>query len=203
MRLIVRPGGVAQDLPKRSYRWIFIYFVINLVKVLDDIWNFINWAIEYGSIRTVGIRNCINLSMLLTMGLLGLCLRASGVSFWYTKTPTLLMHMMYLINDKWYSFLFTCWVYMVIVYDRYCVRVEEMRSSVNLICSMFKYDYNLELWKIDNGKNIFRFKKFKWKIKCKSLIEHFKLNNRRVYILPKDVYITSIESTKRGAWEFS
>jgi len=184
----IRPGGVAQDLPRGLIEDIYI-FCNQFIKVLDDIETLLTDNRIWKQ-RTVGI-GIVSTHNAFDYGFTGVMLRASGVSFDIRK------HQPYdaydvLISDNNTHFFLPIGLYGD-CYDRYCVRVEEMRTSVNLIVACLSR-LQPGIIKIDNEK-ISSGLRNSMKNQMQSLIEHFKLNTEG-YNIAKGYIYTSIEAPK-------
>jgi len=180
----IRPGGIAQDLPFNLIQDIDI-FCNQFIKVLDNIETLLTDNRVWKQ-RTVGI-GVVSAQQAIDYSFTGVMLRGSGIPW---DIRRIYPYDAYdLLSDDFSIPIGThgdC-------YDRYLVRVEEMRQSVNLIIAGLN---KLEpgLFKIDDHK-ISAPLRTSMKTDMEALIQHFKFYTEGFNIANGFVY-TSIEAPK-------
>jgi len=167
-----RPGGVALDLPKGLLEDIeefvkkFPIFLDKMEILLTDnrIWK--QRLVDIGVVSN---------EMAYDWGFSGVMLRGSGIKW------DLRFNMSYDIYDK-LDFLIPIGVYGD-CYDRYLIRIQEMRESLKLIEQVTKLLYicTEDLIKVDDNK-IVPPKRAKMKFFMESLIHHFKLYTEGFFV---------------------
>lgn len=177
-----RPGGVNQDLPLGLLDDINT-FSQNLAPRLDEMEEFLTgnriWKQRLVDIGVVNVEDALD------FGFSGVLLRGSGIPWDLRKTQP------YEVYDSM--------DFDVPVgtngdcYDRYLIRINEMRQSVRIINQCIN-DIPQGAVKIDNNK-ISVPSKLYMKQSMESLIHHFKLYTEGFSILPGEVY-ASIEAPK-------
>ena len=177
----IRPGGLSQDLP---------------LGLLNDILNFINqFNFRIDEIKDVLNKNRIWIQRLLNIGKItkkealnysfsGVMLRSVGF-FWDLR-----------IVEGYDNYDFFNYKIPIGIngdcYDRYLIRIEEMRESLNIISQCFNYlnvtnlldDYS---YIIDNYKIISPSRKI-MKFNMEALIHHFKFYTENFYIKIEETY---------------
>ena len=177
-----RPGGVNQDLPLGLLNDIFIFcnqFPTRLDEFEELLTNNRIWKQRLVDIGIVKAKDAIDL------GFSGVMLRGSGISWDLRKTQP------YEIYDK---LEFTvpigtngdC-------YDRYLIRIEEMRQSINIILQTLNKIPNGAI-KIDDKKTI-NPNRSEIKQSMESLIHHFKYYSENIKVNAGETY-TVIEAPK-------
>jgi len=184
----IRPGGIAQDLPNDLIQDIYT-FCNQFVKVSDDIESLLTDNRIWKQ-RTVNV-GIVSAQSAFSYGFSGVMLRASGIPYDIRKYYPYDAYDL-LINDYDTNFVMPIGLYGD-CYDRYCVRVEEMRSSIKLMIACLN-KLQPGIIKIDNGKISQGFRS-SMKTQMESLIEHFKLNTEG-YIIAKGYTYISIEAPK-------
>ncbi|HQS83843.1 MAG: NADH-quinone oxidoreductase subunit D [Alphaproteobacteria bacterium 16-39-46] len=177
-----RPGGVSLDLPKGLLEDI-LDFVKKFPKFLEDTENVLTENRIFKG-RTVDI-GCINGTDALQWGFSGPNLRASGVPWDLRKSQP---------YDVYESMIFDvpigekgdC-------YDRYLVRMEEMRQSLRIIDQCVQEMPEGPVM-VENHK-ITPPKRADMKVDMASMIQHFKLYSEGYHVLPGETY-TVVEAPK-------
>ena len=178
----IRPGGVAQDLPLTLIN--DIYFFINQFNFrLNEIEEMLSsnriWHLR---LKNIGI---INRKDSLNYGFSGVMLRGSK-NLWDLRVFTpydIYKNLNFFIPI---GFKGDC-------YDRYIIRVEEMRQSNKIIKDCLE-QIPTGFFKIDNYKISFP-SRLKMKTSMESLINHFKLYSEG-FILKKDEIYVVVEAPK-------
>jgi NADH dehydrogenase (ubiquinone) Fe-S protein 2 len=178
----IRPGGVAQDLPigllEDIYKFI-IQFRVRLNEIEELLTNNRIWKER---LVNIGI---VTKEQALSWGFSGVMLRGSGVSWDLRKVQP------YDIYDKL--------EFKIPVgqngdcFDRYCIRIEEMRESINIILQCLNKIPNGAV-KVDNYKFI-AMNRAKMKYSMEALIHHFKLYSEG-YSIPIGECYVAIEAPK-------
>lgn len=177
-----RPGGVQQDLQQNLLDEIH-YFATRFPTVIDDIESLVTNNRIFKQ-RTVDI-GIINKKNALAWGLSGPMLRASGVAWDLRKSQP-------------------CEVYEELhfdipigkhgdCYDRYLVRIAEMRESVKLVLQCL--EKMPEGAVVCDNKKIAPPKRNDMKTSMEALIHHFKLYTEGFHV-PKGEIYTAIEAPK-------
>ena len=173
---LIRPGGVYYDLPKGILNDIFLFCNQFLVR-LDEMEDLLNsnriWFNRLNNIGIVNKQDCLNL------GFSGVMLRGSGIvwdlrkNFPYEVYNNLKFEIPMGIKGD--------------CYDRYLIRMEEMRQSVYIILqSIDKLPIGLVL--NPNGKTVSNFKG-SMKQSMESLINHFKYYSENLVLPKNEIYI--------------
>lgn len=178
----VRPGGVSQDLPLGLCEDLFI-FINNFSSRIDEIEDLLTEnRIWKQRLVDVGI---VTVNEALDWGFSGVMIRGSGVAWDLRKTQP------YEIYEK-LNFSIPigsngdC-------YDRYLIRIEEMRQSLLIIHQCLN---NLPEGSINsNNTKIVPPKRNKMKNSMESLIHHFKLYTDG-FTVPKGETYTAVEAPK-------
>ena len=177
-----RPGGVHQDLPLGLLNDIFIFcnqFPTRLDEFEELLTNNRIWKQRLVDIGIVKAKDALDL------GFSGVMLRGSGISWDLRKTQP------YEIYDQ-LDFNIPigtngdC-------YDRYLIRIEEMRQSVNIILQTLNKMPNGTI-KIDD-KKIINPNRSQMKQSMESLIHHFKYYSENINVNSGETY-TVIEAPK-------
>lgn len=178
----VRPGGVAQDLPFGLCDQIY-YFVSQFISRLDEIEELLtNNRIWKQRLVHVGI---VTLDEAVESGFSGVMLRGSGLPWDLRKCYP------YEIYDK-IKFKIPlgsegdC-------FDRYLIRMEEMRESVSIIYQCLNH-ITYDDFKLDDRK-IVAPARSEMKSSMEALIHHFKLYSEG-YTVPKGETYTAVEAPK-------
>ena len=177
-----RPGGVNQDLPKGLLKDIYIFceqFNTRLDEIEEMLTNNRIWKQRLVDIGIVSSKDALNL------GFSGVMLRGSGVSWDLRKTQPYEIY-----NQLEFEIPVgtngDC-------YDRYLIRIEEMRQSLRLILQILnkipKGPIKLDDKKITNPNRI------QIKNSMESLIHHFKYYSENITINSGETY-TVIEAPK-------
>nr|UXG19048.1 NADH dehydrogenase subunit 7 [Phytophthora cactorum]UXG56087.1 NADH dehydrogenase subunit 7 [Phytophthora cactorum] len=177
-----RPGGVNQDLPKGLLNDIYIFceqFNTRLDEIEEMLTNNRIWKQRLVDIGIVSAKDALNL------GFSGVMLRGSGISWDLRKTQP------YEVYDKLEFDIPVgtngdC-------YDRYLIRIEEMRQSIRIILQVLnkipKGPIKLDDKKITNPNRI------QIKNSMESLIHHFKYYSENISVNNGETY-TVIEAPK-------
>jgi len=157
----IRPGGVSQDLPIGLCDDIFI-FIKNFSKRIDELEQLLT-SNRIWKQRLVDI-GIVNYKQAFDYGFSGVMLRGSGIAWDLRKT-----------NYDDYSLV----TFNIPIgkngdcYDRFLIRIEEMRQSVNIINQCLNIlplgDYKINLNKFSN------LSRAKMQLDMEALIHHFKL----------------------------
>jgi NADH dehydrogenase (ubiquinone) Fe-S protein 2 len=178
----IRPGGVAQDLPLGILDDIYI-FIEQFAMRLDEIEELLTTnRIWKQRLVDIGI---IDAKTALDWGFSGVMLRGSGILWDLRKTQP------YDVYNEW--------DFDVVIgahgdcYDRYLVRIEEMRQSLNIIRQCIN---NMPEGPIKNtNKKISPPSRIDMKNSMEALIHHFKLYSEGLIIEPGETY-TATEAPK-------
>nr|YP_009370759.1 NADH dehydrogenase subunit 7 [Eukaryota sp. BB2]AQL10454.1 NADH dehydrogenase subunit 7 [Eukaryota sp. BB2] len=178
----IRPGGVTQDLPYGLLDEIF-NFIIQFSSRLDEIEELLTcnriWKQRLVHIGIISVQDALN------WGFSGVMLRGSGLPWDLRKAFP------YEVYDKLNFKVPTgvegdC-------YDRYLVRMNEMRESINIIhqClnAMPFTDYKLD------DKKITPPRRLQMKSSMEALIHHFKLYSEG-FVVPKGEVYSAVEAPK-------
>jgi NADH dehydrogenase (ubiquinone) Fe-S protein 2 len=178
----VRPGGVAEDLPIGLCDEIFM-FIKQFGQRIDEIEEMLTesrvWKQRLVDVGIVSIQDALN------YGFTGIMLRGSGVSWDLRKARS------YEVYDN-LEFSVPIGQYGD-CYDRYLIRIEEMRQSVNIIYQCLNQMPIGDI-KTDN-KKITVPSRAKMKDKMEELIHHFKLFSEG-YIVPIGEVYSMVEAPK-------
>ncbi|KAK2583553.1 hypothetical protein KPH14_009507 [Odynerus spinipes] len=178
----VRPGGVALDLPlgllDDIYQWTLTY-----TEKLDEVEDLLTdnriWMIRTQNIGVISYEDALN------SGCSGVMLRGCGIEWDIRKiAPYDAYHLVDF--DVPIGQNGDC-------YDRYCVRINEMRQSIKIISQCLNQMPPGEV-KCDDAK-IAPPSKAEMKTSMESLIHHFKLYSEG-FIVPPGATYTSIEAPK-------
>ena len=177
----IRPGGIAQDITKTLLSDIEI-FVNKFVYRIDEIQDILSYnRIWVRRLKNVGI---VTKKDALSWGFSGVMLRGSGVSW---DLRIIEGYDFYnLLNFSIFTGLFGD------SYDRYLIRVEEMRESLKIIVQAIHFIRDLEF----NGNYDYISQNFKYspppraylKYSMESLIHHFKLYSEGFEIKREETY---------------
>ncbi len=177
----IRPGGVSDDLPKKLIEDISI-FIRNFNNRLDEIWEILTNN-RIWTDRLIGIGQ-ITIQEGLERGFTGVLLRGSGMA-WDLR-----------IIESYDNYdLFKFKIPLGIKgdsYDRYLIRLEEMRESLNIMWQALNYlkyfnDKDYLSYQIDDNKIIAPSRNF-MKYFMESLIAHFKLYSEGVIVNREEIY---------------
>jgi NADH dehydrogenase (ubiquinone) Fe-S protein 2 len=178
----IRPGGVSQDLPIGLLDDIY-QFIVQFGSRIDEIEELLsNNRIWKQRLVDIGI---VTAKEALDWGFTGVMLRGSGVTWDLRKVQP------YEIYDK-LSFSIPvgskgdC-------YDRYLIRVQEMRESLNIIYQCLQ-KIPVGFVKVDDRKLV-PPTRAQMKMNMESLIHHFKLFTEG-FIVPQGDVFTSVEAPK-------
>jgi len=178
----VRPGGVSQDLPLKSLDDIYAFcnqYEGRIVEMEDLLTKNRIWADRLINVGVVSLKAAIE------NGFTGVMLRGSGCHWDLRKTQP------YEIYDS-LDFKIPVGTYGD-CYDRYLVRVEEMRQSLNIVMQCLNKIPNGPI-KVEDNKITSPGREL-MKTSMESLIDHFKLYSEGFYVPPSHVY-TAIEAPK-------
>jgi NADH dehydrogenase (ubiquinone) Fe-S protein 2 len=177
-----RIGGVLYDLPIGLLNDISI-FSKQFSSRIDEIEEMLTdnriWKQRLVDIGKINYRQALDL------GLSGPMLRSTGIAWDLRKNESYEMY-------KRFSFIVPIGIYGD-CYDRYLIRIEEMRQSINIINQAINLIPN-GLVRIDNNK-ISPPYRYQMKKSMESLIHHFKLYSEGI-IVPRGHIYTSIEAPK-------
>jgi NADH dehydrogenase (ubiquinone) Fe-S protein 2 len=178
----IRPGGVMGDLPIGLISDIY-KFLVQFVSRIDEIEEMLtNNRIWKQRLVNIGV---VDSKKALDLGFSGVMLRASGipwdlrVSFPYEIYSKLIFGIPVTINGD--------------CYDRYLIRLEEMRQSINIIsqCLNLLPEGSIKI----NDFKLTTPSRFFMKKNMESLIHHFKLSTEGFKIFNNEIY-TSVEAPK-------
>lgn len=178
----IRPGGVAQDLPIGLVEDIY-KFIVQFVSRIDEIEEMLtNNRIWRQRLVDIGV---VSIEEALTWGFSGVMLRGSGMS-WdlrvtnpYEIYPEISFGVPIGTRGD--------------CYDRYLLRVEEMRQSINIISQCLNNLPDGPI-KSDDKKFVIPSRSF-MKKNMESLIHHFKLVTEGFKVGKNEIY-TSVEAPK-------
>jgi len=173
----IRPGGVAFDIPKGLIDSIF-KFCCRFPKRIDEIEELLTnnriWKQRLVNIGTVTKDEAYS------WGFSGVMLRGSGIAYDLRKMNP---------YETYDNFNFKCPTGQFgDCYDRYLVRVSEMRQSINIILQAIENLPN-ESIRYDDQKFVLPFRGLV-KNSMESLINHFKLTSEGPTISPGEVYVS-------------
>ncbi len=178
----IRPGGVAEDLPigllDDIYRFL-IQFSFRLNEIEELLSNNRVWKYRLCNVGVITKEDA------LAFGFSGVMLRSTGVCWDLRKSGSYELYDV-LDFDVPVAFSGDC-------YDRYLLRVEEMRQSIKLIYQCLNNISN-GFVKIDDHKIINRPRSF-MKFSMESLIHHFKYYSEGV-VVPEGMVYTAVEAPK-------
>ncbi|MGZ7117631.1 MAG: NADH-quinone oxidoreductase subunit D [Methanobacterium sp.] len=178
----IRPGGVSQDLPIGLLDDIY-QFIVQFGSRIDEIEELLsNNRIWKQRLVDIGI---VTAKEALDWGFTGVMLRGSGVAWDLRKVQP------YEIYDKLFFSIPVgskgdC-------YDRYLIRVQEMRESLNIIYQCLQ-KIPVGFIKVDDRKLV-PPTRAQMKMNMESLIHHFKLFTEG-FIVPNGDVFTSVEAPK-------
>jgi NADH dehydrogenase I D subunit len=171
----IRPGGVGQDIPLGLCEDIYI-FSEQFNSRIDELEELLTENRIWKQ-RLVGI-GVITLEQALSWGLTGPLLRSTGYAWDLRKTQPYEVYSELDFNialgkrgDS---------------YDRYCIRIEEMRESLKIILQCINKMPSGNV-KTDHGK-ISVPSRTEMKASMEALIHHFKLSSEGYLVPPGDVY---------------
>ena len=177
-----RPGGVNQDLPKGLLNDIYIFckqFNTRLDEIEEMLTNNRIWKQRLVDIGIISAKDALN------FGFSGVMLRGSGISWDLRKTQSYEIYNQ-LEFDIPVGTNGDC-------YDRYLIRIEEMRQSIKIILQILnkipKGSIKLDDKKITNPNRI------QIKNSMESLIHHFKYYSENISVNSGETY-TVIEAPK-------
>lgn len=177
-----RPGGVNQDLPKGLLNDIYIFcsqFNTRLDEIEEMLTNNRIWKQRLVNIGVVNAKDALN------WGFSGVMLRGSGISWDLRKTqPYEVYHKMDF--DVPIGTNGDC-------YDRYLIRIEEMRQSIRIILQVLNEIPEGPI-KLDD-KKITNPDRVQLKNSMESLIHHFKYYSENITVNSGETY-TVIEAPK-------
>lgn len=177
-----RPGGVNQDLPKGLLNDIYIFcdqFNTRLDEIEEMLTNNRIWKQRLVDIGVVSAKDALNL------GFSGVMLRGSGISWDLRKTQPYEVYDQ-LEFDVPVGTNGDC-------YDRYLIRIEEMRQSIRIILQVLNKIPNGPI-KLDD-KKIINPNRTQIKNSMESLIHHFKYYSENISVNSGETY-TVIEAPK-------
>lgn len=178
----IRPGGVAQDLPLGCSEDIFRFceqFASRIDEIEEMLTNNRIWKQRLVDIGTVTARQALD------WGFSGVMLRGSGVSWDLRKASPYDVYDQ-LDFDVPVGTRGDC-------YDRYCIRVEEMRQSLRIIVQCLNM-MPAGLIKTDDRK-ISPPSRAQMKQSMESVIHHFKLYTEGAHVPEGETY-TAVEAPK-------
>ena len=177
-----RPGGVNQDLPKGLLNDIYLFceqFNTRLDEIEEMLTNNRIWKQRLVDIGVISAKNALN------FGFSGVMLRGSGISWDLRKTQPYEIY-----NQLEFEIPVgtngDC-------YDRYLIRIEEMRQSIRIIFQILNNIPNGPI-KLDD-KKITNPNRIQIKNSMESLIHHFKYYSENISINSGETY-TVIEAPK-------
>jgi NADH dehydrogenase I D subunit len=185
----IRPGGVSQDIPENLLEDIFIFtnqFNYRIDEIQDLLASNRVWKER---LINVGI---VSKEQAFTWGFSGVLLRGSGI-LWDLR----------LIEsyDSYNKFKFNIPVgFLGDCYDRYLIRIYEMRESLNLInqtlvlLKILREEPQLNIYNIQDNKIVAPLRSV-MKESMEALIHHFKFYTENI-ILPREETYISVESPK-------
>lgn len=174
----IRPGGVSLDLPKELLNDIFIFvkkFILRLNEIEELLTNNRIWKQRLINIGLVSFRDGLN------WGFSGVMLRGSGISWDLRKINS------YEIYDK-LKFNIPIGINGD-CYDRYLIRVDEMRESLKIIIQCLENIPGGSIKVNDLKLNGFSRKMIKYKME--DLINHFKFYTEGFSIKKEEIYIST------------
>nr|YP_010394545.1 NADH dehydrogenase subunit 7 [Phytophthora podocarpi]DAZ88592.1 TPA_asm: NADH dehydrogenase subunit 7 [Phytophthora podocarpi]DAZ89021.1 TPA_asm: NADH dehydrogenase subunit 7 [Phytophthora podocarpi] len=177
-----RPGGVNQDLPKGLLNDIYIFceqFNTRLDEIEEMLTNNRIWKQRLVDIGIVSAKDALNL------GFSGVMLRGSGISWDLRKTQPYEIYNQ-LEFDIPVGTNGDC-------YDRYLIRIEEMRQSIRIILQVLNKIPKGPI-KVDN-KKIINPNRTQIKNSMEALIHHFKYYSENISINNGETF-TVIEAPK-------
>ncbi len=185
----IRPGGVSQDIPENLLEDIFIFtnqFNYRIDEIQDLLASNRVWKER---LINVGI---VSKEQAFTWGFSGVLLRGSGI-LWDLR----------LIEsyDSYNKFKFNIPVgFLGDCYDRYLIRIYEMRESLNLLnqalvlLKILREEPQLNIYNIQDNKIVAPLRSV-MKESMEALIHHFKFYTENI-ILPREETYISVEAPK-------
>lgn len=177
-----RPGGVSYDLPKGLLHDIY-NFISSFSSRVDEMEELLTtnriWKQRLVDIGIVNYRDALD------MGFTGVMLRGSGITWDLRKTEPYEIY-------KQLSFYIPIGIYGD-CYDRYLVRISEMRQSIFIIYQCLNNIPN-GLVRLDNYKVSPPFRK-QIKTSMESLIHHFKFYSEGIHV-PQGICYGGVEAPK-------
>lgn len=173
----IRPGGVNYDLPFGFISDLFLFcnqFLIRIYEI-EDLLN--NNRIWYNRLNNIGI---VSKEDALNLGFSGVMLRGSGICWDLRKNFPYENYNDYIFNIP-LGTKGDC-------FDRYLVRIEEIKQSVLLILQVLRDLPNGEIINNNNLKLVTNNKKL-IKESMENLINHFKYYSENVILPAKEIYI--------------
>jgi len=180
----IRPGGISQDIPKGLLEDIFLFCEQFFLRI-DEIQDVLNINRIWKD-RLLGI-GIITKQKAFDFGFSGVMLRASGIPW----------DLRFSIGYEIYDLLDT---YIPIghfgdCYDRYLIRVEELRSSLFIMLQCINYLQNNEgLFLVEDFKVVPPYREH-MKFSMESLIHHFKYYSEG-FIVPVEETYVAVEAPK-------
>ena len=178
----IRPGGVNQDLPLGLLNDIFIFinqFNSRIQEIEELLTNNRIWKQRLINIGTINKNKALNL------GFSGVMLRASGIQWDLRKNQSYEIY-----DDLNFDIAMgsngDC-------YDRYLVRIEEMRQSINIINQCLNYIPEGDIKTLNN--KIVQPSRYLMKTTMEGLIHHFKYYSENILLKPNEIY-SAIEAPK-------
>jgi len=184
----IRPGGVAQDIPLNLLNNIY-EFCLNFVKVLDNIENLLTSSSIWKQ-RLVGV-GVVSSEQALEYGFTGVMLRASGVAWDLRKCKPYDVYSL-ITNDSFVNFQIPITLYGD-CFDRYLIRMEEMRQSLKLIHACLNL-ISPGFIKVDDYK-VSPPPRSLMKFTMEHLIHHFKLFSEG-FTVPAGMTYAAVEAPK-------
>jgi NADH dehydrogenase I D subunit len=178
----IRPGGVNQDLPLGLLNDIFI-FINQFNSRIQEIEELLtNNRIWKQRLINIGV---VNKDKALNLGFSGVMLRASGIQWDLRKNQSYEIY-----DDLDFSIPIgnngDC-------YDRYIVRIEEMRQSINIINQCLNYIPEGNIKTLNN--KIVQPSRYLMKTTMEGLIHHFKYFSEGIILRPNEIY-SAVEAPK-------
>lgn len=178
----IRPGGVSQDLPLGILDDIYL-FIKNFVYRLNEIEELLSinriWKSRLVNVGVVSLENAFD------YGFSGVMLRGSGLMWDLRKNNS---------YECYDNLEFKIPVgYIGDCYDRFLIRVEEMRQSVYIIYQCLN-NIDVGLYKIDDYKYTSPLKSL-MKYNMEALIHHFKYFSEG-FSIPFNMCYTAVEAPK-------
>jgi len=177
-----RPGGVSYDIPKGLLLDIY-NFIYSFASRIDEMEELLTtnriWKQRLVDIGIINYRDALD------MGFTGVMLRGSGVAWDLRKTEPYEIY-------KNLNFCIPVGIYGD-CYDRYLVRMSEMRQSLSIIYQCINNMPN-GLVRVDNHKITPPFRK-QMKTNMESLIHHFKFYSEGIHV-PQGISYGGVEAPK-------
>jgi NADH dehydrogenase (ubiquinone) Fe-S protein 2 len=178
----IRPGGVSQDLPTGLLDDIYD-FIKNFTYRLNEIEELLSgnriWKYRLVNIGLISLENALN------FGFSGVLLRGSGLEWDLRKNNSYELYDILSFTIP-YGSIGDC-------YDRFLIRVEEMRQSLFIIYQCLN-NIPFGLYKLDNYKYVFP-NKLSMKFNMEALIHHFKLFSEG-FIIDENLAYCAVEAPK-------